>query len=384
MLRSGAAPAVARSARLAARALPRARGARPGARHARALGRRRAARGRARALASAGRLTGEDADALVTGLLARDPRRARARERARREPLERRRRAARAPARLRAAHSGSACATLAEAALPEDQRLLAALAAGELGEPGDLALLASAFRRADPRERRLRAALLLSIHRLAGEEGVAQAFAGQPRDEGWSTLLQALEGAGVRGARRFRPPRRAGPRRPRAASTRGMEIDMKKRVFLALLASIAPRAAAQEALLRSYDLGEVVPYLDRVAWVEPLFVSPAPRTDATSERSAQASAEPAETLVEVLSQLLGDELRQKGRSIEFDGERRLVVVAPAAVQASIAGALDGLRAAFQAELEIQVDVLTLRGGDPLSPWPSNVLAAEAATRLQAS
>jgi hypothetical protein len=98
------------------------------------------------------------------------------------------------------AQSGAACAILTGAELPEDQRLLAALAAGELGEPGDLALFAAAFQRTDPRERRLRAALLLAIHRLGGEEGVDLALAGRARDEGWSELLRALDQAAERGA----------------------------------------------------------------------------------------------------------------------------------------------------------------------------------------
>lgn len=155
---------------------------------------------------------------------------------------------------------------------------------------------------------------------------------------------------------------------------------MRTPFALALPLLLAPIALAQEApVVRSYDLGEVVPRRDGSDWTVPLLVPPA---RIPWSGGGEVADEPAEALVEVLMQLLGDELRQQGRAIEYDGSRRLVVVAPQALQDTIRGLLDGMRSAFQAELAVEVEVLRLPGTSALPTLPTSVLAGDAAARLR--
>jgi len=151
-------------------------------------------------LSATGRLPDERILATARELLGADPGRAAAlaREVARGAPEE-----ARGLLELVVAcdvpRSGGACALLAGSDLHEDERQWAALAAGDLGEPADAATLVELFRHTDPGERRLRAAILLSIHRLGGEESVVRAL-GLRHGRAWERLDRALAEADERGA----------------------------------------------------------------------------------------------------------------------------------------------------------------------------------------
>lgn len=156
-------------------------------------------------------------------------------------------------------------------------------------------------------------------------------------------------------------------------------------MMLTLLASLflgASPAAQESSTLRGYDLGELVPLFDQ-DWTQPLFVAPAEADQTTRAEAPRTEQVAPEVVVEILSQLLGEEFRQQGRSIALEGESRLLVLAPEAVHARLARLLDGLRGAFQSELEVRVDVLSLQGVESLPAPPTNVLSEEAAGRLRA-
>ncbi len=79
--------------------------------------------------------------------------------------------------------------------LHPDERQWAALAVGEFGATTGARTLLAGFREIDAKERRLRAAVLISIHALLGEAGIRSAVhtPRQGRDAGWSGLLASLD-----------------------------------------------------------------------------------------------------------------------------------------------------------------------------------------------
>ena len=89
---------------------------------------------------------------------------------------------------------GSACAVLARAKLSEDDRLWAALAASERSVEDDAERLAQSYAATPPKDRRLRAALLLALHRVEGEYGVARVLprSGSGRARGLASLHRTL------------------------------------------------------------------------------------------------------------------------------------------------------------------------------------------------
>ena len=151
-------------------------------------------------IASAGRLEEERIYRGVRELLERDPRRA---ETLAQEYVSRGSEQARALLELLIAsgapQSGGACAVLTRAALHEDERLWAALAAADLGVAEDAATLAESFLVTERKERRLRAALLLAMYRLEGEPGVRRVLDDPQVLPGWGELTRVLAEAQDRG-----------------------------------------------------------------------------------------------------------------------------------------------------------------------------------------
>jgi len=138
-------------------------------------------------------------------------------------------------------------------------------------------------------------------------------------------------------------------------------------------------------VLVAYDLRSVLPTYDGLEeWNHGLIVQPgdpyggSPRVDLAN---LFVVARP-DTIVDLVTQVLGDELRYEGRNVYLEGDARLLVVAPPSSQAKVAALLGVLESAFAATVDLRVDVLTLsQGGE--AGWPARCVVDPAeADRIQ--
>lgn len=140
---------------------------------------------------------------------------------------------------------------------------------------------------------------------------------------------------------------------------------------------------AEESVLTTYDLRAVMPRWDSgTNWAQSLLMPPAisPRqgmesVDTSLDYDELASFE----LLDLLTQILGDELRREGRDLVAEGTG-LTALAPAALQEQIAGILESLQAALAGTVTVRVDLIDLAEGSGELP-PAGVLAAEEAAGL---
>lgn len=146
-------------------------------------------------------------------------------------------------------------------------------------------------------------------------------------------------------------------------------------------------AQVDENVLQVHDLGPLRAEFDASSsWRTALVVEPAdpygqigaPPLAGLHERAG------VEAIVDLVSQMLGDELRYEGRRFSLEGGDRLVVLAPPAIHASIRAALAALETAVAAaSIELTVDVVTLTGAE--GDWPTNnVVDPGVAERMIAS
>ena len=152
--------------------------------------------------------------------------------------------------------------------------------------------------------------------------------------------------------------------------------------FLFVLPSLHDAGSASEAeppqaanVLTIYDLENVLPRFDKeTKWSDRLVVSSAdpwghlPRFS-PSLRTQEGSPE---VLVDVLTQLVGDDLRFEGRRVGLQDQARLAVLAPEEVHARVREALTFLQERLNAQVEISVDVLTVEGGSPTESIPGGI------------
>jgi hypothetical protein len=121
----------------------------------------------------------------------------------------------------------------------------------------------------------------------------------------------------------------------------------------------------EESVLATYDLRAVLPRWDAgPSWSQGLLVPPAihpevdlPSIDSTHEYGELAAFE----LLDLLSQVLGDELRRDGRELLVEGSV-LTVLAPPALHDQVRSILDGLEAALSGTLSLRVDVTRVPEG----------------------
>jgi len=170
-------------------------------------------------------------------------------------------------------------------------------------------------------------------------------------------------------------------RRPFRSIQRASLLFLVTAPIAAQAAREAPQGHA--GVLRSYDLRSLFTGYEDQGWQQALFVPPVETTSSVRNtglsRVDGASAAP--VVVELLSQLLGDELREKGREILLDGDDHLMVLAPPALQARIEHVLKGMGEALRAETGIEVEVFSLSGGEAPELPPSNLLDEQATLRL---
>jgi hypothetical protein len=141
-----------------------------------------------------------------------------------------------------------------------------------------------------------------------------------------------------------------------------------------------------ESVLATYDLRVVMPRWDASPkWSQSLLVVPAASPhqglaslDATLEYADLTAFE----LLDLLTHMLGDELRREGRELMVEGHA-LIVLAPPALQEQVRSILQGLEAALSGTLAVGVDVLTLPEDGGELP-PAGPLAEEEVTRLIAA
>ena len=158
---------------------------------------------------------------------------------------------------------------------------------------------------------------------------------------------------------------------------------MKRILTSCLLVALAAPLQAQDTnVLEVYDLRSILPSFDvESTWRQPL--DPTYDRDDEERRSLHGmhGQEDAYAIVEILTMVLGEELRREGREFAVDGESRLVALAPAAVQGRIRATLEALSGAFVGGVEIVVDVLSSDTSN-VGEWPTgNVLTNEQADRV---
>ena len=150
--------------------------------------------------------------------------------------------------------------------------------------------------------------------------------------------------------------------------------------MLALVLSLAqldPRAGqgqqprGDESVLATYDLRAVMPRWDASpTWSQSLLVPPAasPRQELPSLDDTLAYGDLASfELLDLLTQVLGDELRREGREFLVEGNV-LTVLAPSALQEQVRSILDGLESALAGTIPVRVDILALpENGGELPP-----------------
>lgn len=153
--------------------------------------------------------------------------------------------------------------------------------------------------------------------------------------------------------------------------------------FATTVLALAPQTgpAAQESVLATHDLRDVLPRWDGSDWSQSLLFPPAthPEQDPVWAETEPEDPESFDVL-DLLTQVLGDELRREGREIAAE-DGQLSVLAPEPIQRRVEAVLDTLRSSMGAAVGLQVDVLTLDGpgGNEL---PAGVLpAGEVANRI---
>ena len=146
--------------------------------------------------------------------------------------------------------------------------------------------------------------------------------------------------------------------------------------------------AVPDSVLEVYDLRPLMPRFDAEGgWAHSLILPPGNGHFGDQQKislSGLYGGEGPDVIVDLLTQVLGDELRYEGREITMDGASRLLVLAPAPIQARVAAMLQALENVLAATAQIEVDVVELTGaaGDT---WPaSNLVPAEAVDRAIAT
>ena len=152
-----------------------------------------------------------------------------------------------------------------------------------------------------------------------------------------------------------------------------------------VVSSSSDEAIEDDSVFVRYDLRPVMPSFDGVSWKAPLVSALANPWDNLGGVNASELYEfaPPETILDVITRILGDEMHFEGREILLDGEASLLVLAPPAVQKKIRVVLDGLETALSSSVKIRVDVYTVlqSAGDALVE--SNVVTTQKADGIAA-
>jgi len=145
-----------------------------------------------------------------------------------------------------------------------------------------------------------------------------------------------------------------------------------------------PGDPTEDTVLATYDLRGVLPRWDGgTEWRQSLGVVPAvdPRRENPSVFESNDYSELASyELLDLLTQILGDELRREGRELVVEGSV-LTVLAPEALQEQVRSVLDAMQMALAGTIPVRVDILTLGEGSPGELLSSSTPSEEEATKL---
>ena len=145
-------------------------------------------------------------------------------------------------------------------------------------------------------------------------------------------------------------------------------------------------AQSEDSVLVSYDLRAVLPRWDAgPSWSQSLLEPPVVwpnKEEQTIEGSLRYADLTAFELLDLLTQVLGDELRREGRELMVEGDK-LSVLAPPGLHEQVRAVLEGLGASLSGTIPVRVDVLGLaEGGGELVP-AGTIGEAEAAKLVAA-
>jgi hypothetical protein len=154
---------------------------------------------------------------------------------------------------------------------------------------------------------------------------------------------------------------------------------MRSALLLPLLASVLPQqkgGAPEKDVLRTYDLGSVLPSAAAEESIAPLLPYLMPLPSAGSVEWNPIAGQ--DVLVDLLRNLCGEELDYEGREVSMDDGGRLILKAPPSVQAKAERLLAFLDGVFDASTEIVIDALepAQGGGDARGPALIPVADAE--------
>ncbi|MEN8162228.1 MAG: hypothetical protein ABFS41_19310, partial [Myxococcota bacterium] len=146
-----------------------------------------------------------------------------------------------------------------------------------------------------------------------------------------------------------------------------------------------PQSAAESVFVR-YDLRPVIPRLDQGSgWLQSLVPDLAKPYEKVPEVELQRLYEPAapDVILDLLTQILGDELVLEGRSIALERDTRLLVLAPPATQDKVAAILEVLESVLSASVHLRLDVLSTSEGAAPERDGRCVVSTDEAERLVA-
>ncbi len=150
---------------------------------------------------------------------------------------------------------------------------------------------------------------------------------------------------------------------------------------------VGVETADTDSVLEVYDLRPLMPRFDGEAeWMRTMVFPPANRfvEDESTPFHNMYDEAGSDVIIDLLIQVLGGELQYEGREIAMDGPSRLLVLAPAAIQARVEATLGTLETVLSSSAEITVDVVELPG-DSTELWPKqNVVPAAEVDRSIAS
>jgi hypothetical protein len=117
-------------------------------------------------------------------------------------------------------------------------------------------------------------------------------------------------------------------------------------------------AEGEDNVVVAYDLRPILPTFDRESsWSQGLVSSLANRGKDVQTVSIPDlhQAEPPDTIANLVTEALGEELHYEGRGIQIERGDRMVVAAPPAVQARVRALLDALQGVFSATATVEFD-----------------------------
>ena len=144
------------------------------------------------------------------------------------------------------------------------------------------------------------------------------------------------------------------------------------------------RVEQAQSVVRRYSLAGVAPNYEEEGVSQQLFVIPGRPGNWFDDGGAgpldRMPSRDLDSVADLLSQALGDDLRFEGRGLSVSEEGEMLLVAPPDVHGKAEAILEGLRGALAAHALVSIDILNLEGGN--LPFPDQAgLDDAAAERL---